>query len=142
MGEKDMLNLSTLTPLQKRQCSRCGASWDYPNITNCKRCHERELERARRRNNNAEKEKKAELKHEKEEYRATHCYACGILLDEPNPNCRLCCYRARRKKWILHRDKVMTPRDMQNLKTTKAWIRARRARLGQDLDAPIEGIDY
>lgn len=90
-----MLDLTLLTPKQKRQCSRCGSSWEHPDTINCKRCKERGLERARR---------------------------C--------------------KKWILHRDKVMKPRDMYNMEATKAWIRARRARLGQDINALFEGIDY
>lgn len=90
-----MLDLTQLTPKQKRQCSRCGSSWGHPDTVNCKLCKERKLERAR-----------------------------------------------RRKKWILHRDKVMKPRDMYNLEVAKAWIRARRIRLGQDPNAPFEGIDY
>lgn len=138
-----MLDLTQLTPKQKRQCSRCGSSWEHPDIINCKRCKERELERARRRNDNAEKAAKLNRDRKNEAWQATHCYVCGVLRDEPNPNCSRCRERARRrKKWILHRDKVMKPRDMYNLESTKAWIRARRVRLNQDPNAPIEGIDY
>lgn len=63
-------------------------------------------------------------------------------MDEPDPKSYRCRERMKRRtKWLTHRRTTMTPQTINNLDGVIRYMRARRKRLGQDPNTPIEGID-
>lgn len=123
-------------------CTQCGSNWDTPDLVDCKRCKLREIKRAYLRRKKAAQDAELERKRQDRAWVVTHCYLCGTLMDEPDPKCYRCRERMkRRQKWLTHRRTTMTPQTLNNLDGVIRYIRARRNRLGQDPNTPIEGID-
>lgn len=125
------------------RCSQCGAPWETPNITSCRRCRQRENDRRRAAAKKAKKDAELNENRKDRKWCETHCFICGALRSDPNQKCRRCQERVKRqKKRQEQNSKTLQPRDIENLNGLRFFIQNRRRRLAQDENAPMEGIDY